>query len=239
MAQPKRVLLKLSGEALGRTAEQGICQDQLGAMASAIVNAAAQNVQVGVVVGGGNFLRGGTIANDMISRNTADQMGMMATVMNGLALRDAIIASGGKAQVYSAKAIDGIAHVFEANTVISELEKGVVAIFVAGTGNPFVTTDSAASLRAIEIQADILLKATKVDGIYAEDPNKNPHAERFAQLTFDEALDKRLAIMDIAAFSQCRDYQLPIRVFNLFKENALENALLNQAEGTMVKGASA
>jgi uridylate kinase len=230
----KRVLLKLSGEAFAGESQQGLSSERLLAVAKDIQEAVKKGVQVAIVVGGGNFLRGATVSNDVITRTTADQMGMLGTILNGLALRDALESISVKTALLSAVAVQGMAEVFDYRKAISYLNQNHVVIFTAGTGNPFVTTDSAASLRAIEINADVILKATKVDGVYTADPKKDPSAKRYDKLSFEEALQKELAVMDLAAFCQCRDYNISIQVFNLFKPGALIRALNGDNEGTLV-----
>lgn len=232
--QHRRVLLKLSGEALNGAGLSGIDVDAVSRIVQDIVRASQQGVAIGLVVGGGNFWRGASKQNPILQRATADQMGMLATVMNGLALRDAFAVLGQPALLLSAVGIPGVVEQSSIIRVQEALARNEVVIFAGGTGNPFVTTDSAASLRAVEMNAQVLLKATKVDGIFEEDPSKNPQAKRFAHLSFDEVIARRLEVMDIAAFSQCREFSIPIRVFNLFKSNALYNALLGQPEGTLV-----
>ena len=231
---PRRVLLKLSGEALADEQGVGVNHSRLMALAEDVAIAAKNDVEIGIVVGGGNYIRGSQSSEAFLERTTADHMGMLATVMNALVLRDALEANGQHTLVLSAFSVAGIADGFNVRTAIEALSSKKVVIFAGGTGNPFVTTDSAASLRAIEINADVLLKATKVDGIYDADPKRNKNAKRFSALTFSEALDKRLAVMDVAAFSQCRDYNIPIRVFNLFQKGALYDALMGEAIGTLV-----
>jgi uridylate kinase len=231
---PRRVLLKLSGEALAEEGQQGIHAGQLSTIAKDIVAAAKAGIEVGVVVGGGNFIRGCQNTANNIQRVTADHMGMLATLLNGLALRDAIEAEGYHATVLSALPVPGIVEGYSARRAIAELASKKVVIFTGGTGNPFVTTDSASSLRSIEINAEVLLKATKVDGIYNADPRRNPEAKRYDFVSYTEALQKELAVMDLAAFCQCRDYNVKIRVFNLFKPGALLRALTGAEEGTLV-----
>jgi len=234
MSKPKRFLLKLSGESLADDSSRGLDQERLLDVAWQIQAALKQDIEVGIVIGGGNFLRGATLSNKVITRTTADQMGMLATLINGLAISDALNAQGCKAKLYSAVAVQGVADAFDYRRAIASLQAGCVVIFAGGTGNPFVTTDSAASLRAVEISADVLLKATKVDGIYAKDPKKYHDAERYEQVTFQQVLREELAVMDLAAFCQCRDYNVPIRVFNVFKPNVLRDILLGANEGTLV-----
>ncbi len=234
MSKPKRFLLKLSGESFADAGGRGLDQARLLNVAEQIQVALERGIEIGIVVGGGNFLRGATLSNQMITRTTADQMGMLATLLNGLALSDALNVKGCKTKLYSAVAVQGVADAFDYRRAIANLEAGRVVIFTGGTGNPFVTTDSAASLRAVEVNADVLLKATKVDGVYAKDPKKYPDAKRYEQITFAQALGEELAVMDLAAFCQCRDYNVPIRVFDVFKPNALRDILLGANEGTLV-----
>lgn len=232
-----RVLLKLSGEALG-SEQYSIDVDRLNQFSADIAFAAKQGVQVGVVIGGGNFIRGAScsFARPPIKRVTADQMAMLSTIMNALALRDVLEAQGLPTEVLSALPISGIARGMDVVLARRWLSKGRVVIFAGGTGNPLVTTDTTASLRGVEIEASILLKATKVDGVYDKDPQQYPEAKRYEELSFEEALQKELAIMDLSAFHQCRDFKLPIRVFNIFKPGALRSALLGKSEGTLIRG---
>lgn len=233
-ATPKRVLLKLSGEALASRADQPISAEKLSLVAHAIKHAVQQGTQVGIVIGAGNFLRGATTSNEVITRTTADHMGMLATILNALALRDALESIGQLTRLYSAINVPGVTEPFDYRRAIGALNQGMVTIMAGGTGNPFVTTDSAASLRAIELNVNVLLKATGVDGVYSADPKKDPNATRFDFITYKDVIKKELAVMDLAAFCQCRDYNIPIQVFSLFKENALTNALMGKPEGTLV-----
>ena len=191
-------------------------------------------VQIGIVIGGGNIFRGVALGAAGMDRATADYMGMMATVMNALALQDAMKHAGIIARVQSALNIEQVAEPYIRGKAIRYLEEGKVVIFAAGTGNPFFTTDTAAALRGVEMNADIMIKATKVDGIYSEDPKKNPKAKRYEVVSFDEAIQKDLKVMDATALTLCRDQQLPIAVFNIFKSGALKSILLGQNEGTLV-----
>ena len=191
-------------------------------------------VQVGIVVGGGNFFRGVTISEAGINRITGDHMGMLATLINALAMRDAFERSGLPVRVLSAIPMSGMVDYFNRRKAIHHLQQGRVVIFAAGTGNPLVTTDSAASLRGIEIEADVVLKATQVDGVYSADPRRYPNAIRYEHLTYQEALEKELAVMDLAAFCQCRDYNMPLCVFNMQKPGALLRVITGQPEGTRV-----
>ena len=189
---------------------------------------------MGIVIGGGNIFRGVALGAAGMDRATADYMGMMATVMNALALQDAMKHVGIVARVQSALNIEQVVEPYIRGKAIRYLEEGKVVIFAAGTGNPFFTTDTAAALRGVEMNADIMIKATKVDGIYSEDPKKNPKAKRYEVVSFDEAIQKDLKVMDATALTLCRDQQLPIAVFNIFKSGALKNILLGQNEGTLV-----
>jgi uridylate kinase len=230
----KRVLLKLSGEALAGSKQFGYAEEAFNPIIEDIVFAHKSGVKIAIVIGGGNFLRGARDANAHITRATADQMGMIATVINGLALRDALLKKGASAKMRSAIFVSGIAKAFDIVEAREIYDSGSVLIIAGGTGNPFVTTDSAASLRSIELDADVLIKATKVDGIYSDDPKANPDAKLFSELSFEEVLKREYAVMDLAAFCQCRDYHIPIRVFNIFKDGALRRALLGESEGTLV-----
>lgn len=229
----RRLVLKLSGEALSEEGHKVLSDARLDAVVAEIVKAAKEGVQIGIVVGGGNFLRGANNQSKIISRTTADQMGMMATIMNGLALADAI-APHHEVRLFSSVGVTGVAQSFEPRKAIRSLEKGQINIYAGGTGNPFFSTDSAASIRAISINADVIVKATKVDGIYDKDPNKFDDAVRYDSVSFDEALEKELKVMDLAAFCQCRDYNVPILVLDLFEPGALYKALMGEKVGTMV-----
>ncbi len=230
----RRVLLKLSGEVLAEGAAEPFSDQRLRQYAADIQAAHAQGVQIAIVVGGGNLLRGRTVKTELIRARTADHMGMLATIMNGLALRDVLTHLGVPTSLFSAKAVSGIAAEFDPLHAEAALANGEVVVFAGGTGNPFVTTDSASSLRAIEVGADIVLKATNVDGVYAEDPKQNPHAVRYTVLSFADALSQRLAVMDMAAFSQCQAHDLPIRVFDIAQPCNLRAALLGEPCGTLV-----
>ncbi len=233
MKKQARVLLKISGEAFS-DGEASLSPSRFNAVVDELLQGVAAGVEIAIVVGGGNFLRGASIENPLLHRVTADQMGILATVLNGLALRDAIEARGGDAELMSALPIEGVVDAFDYRMARKALAHKKIVIFAGGTGNPFVTTDSAASLRAVEIGATVLLKATKVDGIYDKDPHKHTDAVLFEHLTFSEVLQKELAVMDLAAFCQCRDYHVAIQIFNLFKPGALSRVLLGHQEGTLV-----
>ena len=236
MSQPayKRILLKLSGEALMGDDAYGINQDVVAGIVRDVLDVTRIGVEVGVVIGGGNIFRGMAGAASGMDRATADYMGMLATVMNAMALADAFRAAGVNARVQSALRIDQVVEPYTRGKAIRYLEEGRVVVFGAGTGNPFFTTDTAAALRGAEIGADIVLKATKVDGIYTADPKKDPSATRFQRISFDEAIARNLAVMDATAFALCRDQRLPINVFSLFKSGALKRVVMGEDEGTLV-----
>ncbi|HIL94168.1 MAG TPA: UMP kinase [Cycloclasticus sp.] len=192
-------------------------------------------VQVGLVIGGGNILRGSEVASDVLGRVTSDHMGMLATVINALSMQDSLESLGQPVRVMSALQINQVCEDFKRRRAIRHLEKGRVVIFAAGTGNPFFTTDSAASLRGIEVDAELLIKATKVDGIYSDDPKKNPDAEFYPRISFDEAIDKRLNVMDATALVLCRDHKLPLRVVNIFDKGAVKRVVFGEDVGTLVQ----
>jgi len=232
----RRVLLKLSGEALmGDKLSFGIDPKVLDRMAQEVGELLKLQIQVGLVIGGGNFFRGEALSLAGIGRITGDHMGMLATVMNALAMRDALERAGFATRILSAIPMSGMVDYYDRRKAIDHLNKGRVVLFAAGTGNPLVTTDSAASLRAIEIEADILLKATNVDGVYSSDPAKDPHAKRYQVLSYQEALTKELGVMDLTAFCQCRDHRMKIRVFSLQKPGALLRIVVGEDEGTLVE----
>jgi len=230
----KRILLKLSGEALLGEEDYGIDPKVIGRVAREIREVVNENVQVGVVIGGGNIFRGAGLAAAGMDRVSADHMGMLATVMNALALQDALEKIDAPARVMSAIKINEVCEDYIRRRAIRHLEKGRVVIFAAGTGNPFFTTDSAASLRAIEISAELVLKATKVDGIYSADPMKFPDAVRFDHLSYDEVIDRKLQVMDTAAFVLCRENKLPLRIFNMNRAGALMRIVRGENIGTSV-----
>ena len=211
----KRVLLKLSGEALMGSQDSGIDPDMLNRVAGEIKQISELGIEVGVVIGAGNIFRGKGLADAGLDRITGDHMGMLATVMNCLALQDAIERVGPSCRVMSALSIHQVCEDYVRRRAVRHLEKGRIVIFGAGTGNPFFTTDSAGSLRAIEIEADVLIKATKVDGVYDSDPMKNPHAKRYDSLTYDDVLHKNLQVMDATAIVLCKEQNMPLRIFNL------------------------
>jgi uridylate kinase len=229
-----RILVKLSGEALMGAGDYGIDPEVLRRIASEIVEVQARGTQVAVVIGGGNIFRGAGLARAGMDRVTADHMGMLATVMNALAMQDALEGLGTYARVMSALRINEVCEDYIRRRAIRHLEKGRVVIFGAGTGNPFFTTDTAASLRAIEIGADVLLKATKVNGIYDSDPARNPAARRYKSLTFDKVLADRLMVMDATSIVMCRDNNMPLQVFNLHNSGDLLRIVDGEDVGTVV-----
>ena len=233
-AKYNRILLKLSGEALMGQDAFGVNPEIVTKIVKEIKVAKELGIEVAVVIGGGNIFRGVALGAAGMDRATADYMGMLATVMNALALQDAMKHEGVVSRVQSAINIDQVVEPYIRGKAIKYLEDKRIVIFAAGTGNPFFTTDTAAALRAMEINAEIMIKATKVDGIYSEDPVKNPDAKRFKRITFDDAIQKNLKVMDATAFTLCRDQKLPIGVIDIFKENALKNILIGSEEGTLV-----
>lgn len=230
----KRLLLKLSGEALMGSQGFGIDPEVLNRMAIEIGQLRGIGVQVGLVIGGGNLFRGAALQSVGLDRVSGDHMGMLATVMNGLAMRDALERANISTVLMSAIQMSGIVEHYDRRRAIRLLNGGDVVIFAAGTGNPFFTTDSAACLRAIEIDADAVFKATKVDGIYTEDPVKNPDAVKFDTLSYDEVLEKKLEVMDLTAICLCRDHDMPVRVFDMNQEGTLLKITLGGKEGTLV-----
>lgn len=230
----KRILLKLSGEALMGDEDFGIDPKVLNRMALEIGQLVGIGVRVGLVIGGGNLFRGAALQAAGLDRVTGDHMGMLATVMNGLAMRDALFRSNIPTRLMSAIPMHGVVENYDRLTAVRYLDQRDVVIFAAGTGNPFFTTDSAACLRGIEIEADMVMKATKVDGVYSDDPMTNPDAVKYDRLTFDEVLEKKLGVMDLTAICLCRDHNMPIRVFNMNQPSALLNILVGGSEGTLV-----
>ncbi|ALZ83805.1 MULTISPECIES: UMP kinase [Pseudomonas] len=235
----KRILLKLSGEALMGSEDFGIDPKVLDRMSLEIGQLVGIGVQVGLVIGGGNLFRGAALSAVGMDRVTGDHMGMLATVMNALAMRDALERSNIPATVMSAISMVGVTDQYDRRKALRQLKGGEVVIFSAGTGNPFFTTDSAACLRAIEVEADLVLKATKVDGVYTADPFKDPNAEKFERLTYDEVLDRKLGVMDLTAICLCRDHNMPLRVFNMNKPGALLNIVVGGGEGTLIEEGAA
>jgi uridylate kinase len=231
----KRILLKLSGEALSGKENFGIDPKVLDLMALEIGQLVGIGVQVGLVVGGGNLFRGAALQAAGLDRVTGDHMGMLATVMNSLALRDALERSNISTQVMSSIPMSGVVDHYDRRKAIRALSNGDVVIFSAGTGNPFFTTDSAACLRGIEVEAELVLKATKVDGVYSADPMKVPDAVKYDQLSYDEVLEKQLEVMDLTAILLCRDHKMPVRVFEMERAGALLNIVRGGEEGTMIR----
>jgi uridylate kinase len=230
----RRILLKLSGEALMGDEQFGIDPKVLERMAQEIKELVELGVQVGLVIGGGNLFRGEGLAKAGMNRVVGDHMGMLATVMNGLAMRDALHRAFVNARLMSAIDLKGVCDSYNWADAISLLKSGRVVIFCAGTGNPFFTTDSAACLRGIEIEADLVLKGTKVDGVYSADPINNPDAQLYKQISYNEVLQKQLKVMDLAAFTLARDHNLPIRVFNMNKPGVLRAVVTGADEGTLI-----
>jgi len=230
----KRILLKLSGEALMGQDNYGINAQSISRLANEINDLCKVGIEVGLVVGGGNILRGAEQAAEGLDRVTGDHMGMLATIINALAMQDALEKMGQQVRVMSALKINQICEDYIRRKAIRHLEQGRIAIFAAGTGNPFFTTDSAASLRAIEINADLMVKATKVDGVYTADPLKDPDATLYSRLTYDEALDQRLNVMDATALVLCRDHKIPLRVMNVFHPGAIMKLLQGEEIGTLI-----
>jgi uridylate kinase len=230
----KRVLLKLSGEALMGDDSYGINRTVIERIVAEVAEVVAMGVQVAVVIGGGNIFRGVAPAAAGMDRVTADYMGMLATVMNAMALQDAMKRFGLDCRVQSALNLEQVAEPYIRGKALRYLEEGKVVIFGAGTGNPFFTTDTAAALRGVEMNAEVVIKATKVDGVYTADPKKDPTATRYKTLTFNEAISRNLQVMDATALTLCRDQNMSIIVFNIFKDGALKRVMLGQEEGTLV-----
>ena len=230
----KRILLKLSGEALMGDDPYGINRETIGEIVAEIAQVGRMGVEIGVVIGGGNIFRGVAPGASGMDRATADYMGMLATVMNALALQDAMRHAGVTSRVQSALNIEQIVEPYIRGKAIRYLEEGKIVIFAAGTGNPFFTTDTAAALRGSEMGAEIVLKATKVDGVYTADPLTDRTAKRYSRISFDEAINRNLKVMDATALTLCRDQKLPINVFSIFKKDALRRVVLGEDEGTLV-----
>jgi len=230
----KRLLVKFSGESVAGDDEHGIDPKILDDMAASIKECKDLNAEIGIVIGGGNLFRGEKLNQAGMDRVAGDHMGMLATVMNGIALRDALERAGVKTRVMSAIPIAGLVEHYDRRLAMQLLADEFVLIFTAGTGNPFFTTDSAGCLRAIEIQADLMLKATRVDGVYSSDPEKDPNAIFYPTLTFDEAISKNLKVMDATALTLARDHKLPINVFNVGKEHALKQIICGESIGTII-----
>jgi len=238
MSDPKfkRILLKLSGEALMGRETYGIDPVVIGRLADEIIEVAKRDVQIGVVIGGGNIFRGAGLAAAGMDRVTGDHMGMLATVMNCLAMQDALEKRGTSARVMSAIKINEVCEDYIRRRAIRHLEKNRVVLFAAGTGNPFFTTDSAAALRAVEIGADLLLKATKVDGVYTADPKKDPTATRFDKLSYEQVIQRNLGVMDTAAIALCRDHHMPLRIYDMTRPGDLMRIVQGESVGTLVNG---
>ena len=231
----QRVLLKISGERFAQTGEGGIDAAELRTIAGEIAQAAQGNVEIAVVVGGGNMIRGANLARRLgIDQSTADYMGMLGTVMNGMALKEALETAGCEARLLSAINMPAIAEVFIRKRALRHLSKGRVVILAAGTGNPFFTTDTCAALRSIELNCDVVLKATKVDGVYSADPMSDPSAERYESLHFSEAIDRRLGVMDLTALSMCMEHDLPVVVFNFKERGNIQRVIAGEQVGTLV-----
>jgi len=230
----RRVLLKLSGEALSGAEGFGLDAPVLGSICSQVAAVARSGVQIAIVVGGGNFFRGAAAATAGIERATADYIGMLATVMNGLVLQQGLQAEGIEARVQSAIPMPTVSEPYVRQRALKHLDLGRVVVFAAGTGNPFFTTDTAASLRAVEIGADLMLKATKVDGVYDADPLANPGAKRYSAISYDEVLERRLGVMDATAIALCRENDLPLRVFAIHEPGSLQRVINGADEGTLV-----
>jgi uridylate kinase len=234
----KRVLLKLSGEALSGKTDFGIDPVVLSELAQDLAKVVSLGVQIGIVIGGGNLFRGKELSKYGLNRISGDYMGMLGTLMNALAARDVFEQHNLPSRVMSAIPMSGIVDHYDRRKAIHHMSKGRIVIFAAGTGNPLVTTDSAASLRGIEVGADVVLKATKVDGVHSEDPNINPNAKMYKKITFQEALSKELGVMDLVAFCQCRDHDIPIRVFNITDKNNLVKVVTSEEVGTVISNES-
>lgn len=234
----KRILLKLSGEALMGDADFGIDPKVLDRMAVEVGQLVGLGVQIGMVIGGGNLFRGAALSAAGMERVTGDHMGMLATVMNALAMRDALERASIATRVMSAIPMSGVVEHYDRRTAIRHLRAGDVVIFAAGTGNPFFTTDSAACLRGIEIDAELVLKATKVDGVYSDDPKLVPDAIKYDRLTFDEVLERKLGVMDLTAIALIREHDIPVRVFNMNKPGALLSNVMGAGDGTIIENPS-
>lgn len=231
----QRVVLKISGESFSRPGEGGIIASELDAIAKEIADAASSGIQIAVVVGGGNIIRGAQLAEQgQIDRSTADYMGILGTVINGMALREALIGLGLDCRLMTAIEIPAVGEAFIRARAIRHFEKGRIIVLAAGTGNPFFTTDTCAALRGAELNADILLKATKVDGVYTSDPAKDSKAKRYTQLTFTEALEKKLGVMDLTALTMCMEHNMPIVVFDFKKPGNIRRVVSGEQIGTLI-----
>ena len=235
MASYKRILLKLSGEALMAGRSHGIDPIRLDEYVAEVIEVAKSGVQVAIVIGGGNIFRGISGVDEGFDRVKGDYMGMMATVINGLALQSAFESKQAKARLFTAFRMEPVAEFYYKPNVLKALNDGEIVIFSGGTGNPFFTTDTASSLRAVEIEADVMLKGTRVDGVFTSDPEKNPDAEKYDTLSFDEAMEKNLKILDQTAFAMCRENELPVIVFNMNEKGNLKKLISGEKVGTLVK----
>jgi uridylate kinase len=238
LARPRRVVLKLSGESFARAGERGISMPEVVHIARQTAQAAGKGAQIAIVIGGGNILRGAqfTSASTSIQEATAHYMGMLATVINGLALQDALESLGCETRLSTAIRMDGVAEPYIRRRARRHLEKGRIVILACGTGSPFVTTDTAAAQRALELDADILLKATRVDGVYSDDPEKNPHAVLYGELSYAQVREQNLRVMDPTAIAQCMEHDMPILVFNFKKDGNIEKAVAGEKVGTWIGG---
>ncbi len=235
MTKYKRILLKLSGESLMGETSSSIDSATVEYIVEQLKDVLALGVKVGIVIGGGNFFRGVAGSEKLgIQRENADAMGMLATIMNGILLRDVFNSSGIKAKLFSALPVGSFLKGYNRESMVKRINDGEVVIFAGGTGNPYFTTDSGAALRGLEMGADLLIKATKVDGVYTADPKKDPTATKYNELSFDEALDKKLGVMDVAAFALCRENKLDINVCSIFKSGSLKRVVMGEDEGTLV-----
>jgi len=235
-AKYSRVVLKISGESLNRAGERGISMEEVAKVAAEVKEARELGCQIAVVIGGGNILRGAQFKhrNDAIQEATAHYMGMLATVINGLALQDALESRGCQTRLMSAIKMDGVCEPYLRRRASRHLEKGRIIILAAGTGGPFVTTDTAAALRSLELEADILLKATRVDGVYSDDPEKNPHAVLYRHLDYDMVREQNLRVMDSTAITHCMEHGMPILVFNFLKAGNIQRAVKGEKIGTLI-----
>ncbi|MDR3181631.1 MAG: UMP kinase [Planctomycetaceae bacterium] len=234
--KPRRVVLKISGECFCPPKERGIAMSSVMHLAEQVAKVARNGVQIAIVMGGGNILRGGQFkaANASIQESTAHYMGMLATVINGMALQDAIELVGQQTRLMTAFAMESVAEPYIRRRAVRHLEKGRIILLAGGTGSPFVTTDTAAAQRALELNADVLLKATKVDGVYSDDPEKNPHAVLYPELTYDQVQQRRLRIMDQESIAKCGEHQMPVMIFNFRTPGNLERALQGERVGTLI-----
>jgi uridylate kinase len=229
-----RILLKLSGESLAGKSNNGICEDVLEEYAGQIIDVVREGCEAAVVIGGGNIFRGLSGSESGFDRVKGDQMGMLATVINSLALESAILRLGGKARVFTSIRMEPVGELYNRDKVVDEMKKGTVCILSGGTGNPFFTTDTASALRAVEIGADVLLKGTRVDGVYSADPEKDPAAQRFETITFEEVINRRLKVMDLTAFTMCRENDMPIVVFDINITGNLMKVVNGIRTGTLI-----